>query len=835
VISSSGRPLDRETRRYMESRIGFDFSKVRIHTDSRAAASARSLNARAYTVGNSVVFNAGRYAPQTTEGRRLLAHELTHVVQQSSPAQRPHPVVRPAPRQVQRFWGIELPDAKNWLLGKLRDLKGYSLFCVVIGQDLITGQQVERNSTNLTEGVLKLFDGGPALFEKLKKAAGALESAYQWLLGELRRLNLTEGYFSGLLDKALASVDLAHLIESWKRVQNLLTEPLDKLIELASAIASKVLDFIFEAALMVFGETGRKVYSVFKKAGNVLGRIAADPLKFAANLFKAIQDGFKNFGANILKHLGEGVKAWIFEELAIKGVTIPTEFSFASILKLILQVLGLTYDQIRPRLVTKLTEPVVYFFETSAKVLTRIQKEGFSAVWEMIKEQANSIFEGLLGSIKSWIAKEIVERALLIVAKLASPVGEIIEAVQSIYEVINFIIEKASKLADLIETVVNALSDIVDGVLGPAAQKVEDSLAKTIPLILRFLAGLLHLTGIGKSIREIIDKIRAPIEKVIDTVLDLIVDKAKPLWEKGKEAFASKLDSVKDWWSKPTKFNYGDEEHELTVEGEGDNPEVFVHSDKARLAAFLADHKATKQQTEKALKLAKGLSWKDGKLESLKKKEEGYNNFVALRDLMDKLRSKNPMKSQVQDQNPVHSEYGSAVSSEAFLTPDLLTGSRPYEGPGPPAWEDLGYLLPPAEPHYVRGHLVSEKLGGRGDWTNMMPITNAANGEMERTVEAALKDATDDRKNRHYYHYKVEATYGSPRVPSLKNAVTQEDLNRRSDQAEKRLVRLSWRVKDAVFDSEENKFKITREKPVDQNGSPMPEKVMNGSINPRQR
>jgi hypothetical protein len=108
VISSSGRPLDRETRRYMESRIGFDFSKVRIHTDSRAAASAKSLNARAYTVGNNVVFGPGRFAPNTTEGRRLLAHELTHVVQQGARPGKVHTacslpaVVPPAPRQIQR-------------------------------------------------------------------------------------------------------------------------------------------------------------------------------------------------------------------------------------------------------------------------------------------------------------------------------------------------------------------------------------------------------------------------------------------------------------------------------------------------------------------------------------------------------------------------------------------------------------------------------------------------------------------------------------------------------------------------------------------------------------
>ncbi|HEX4004732.1 MAG TPA: DUF4157 domain-containing protein [Acidobacteriaceae bacterium] len=82
ALDSSSRPLDEATQRLMESRIGFDFSKVRIHTDAQAAESAKSVHALAYTVGNDIVFSAGRYAPASSEGQRLLAHELTHVVQQ---------------------------------------------------------------------------------------------------------------------------------------------------------------------------------------------------------------------------------------------------------------------------------------------------------------------------------------------------------------------------------------------------------------------------------------------------------------------------------------------------------------------------------------------------------------------------------------------------------------------------------------------------------------------------------------------------------------------------------------------------------------------------------
>ncbi|HEY0068912.1 MAG TPA: DUF4157 domain-containing protein [Chloroflexia bacterium] len=82
VLRSPGQPLDPATRGFMETRFGHDFSKVRVHDGSQAAASARAVQARAYTLGQHVVFGAGQYAPRTFEGRRLVAHELTHVLQQ---------------------------------------------------------------------------------------------------------------------------------------------------------------------------------------------------------------------------------------------------------------------------------------------------------------------------------------------------------------------------------------------------------------------------------------------------------------------------------------------------------------------------------------------------------------------------------------------------------------------------------------------------------------------------------------------------------------------------------------------------------------------------------
>ncbi|MFS0699912.1 DUF4157 domain-containing protein [Cellulomonas sp. 179-A 4D5 NHS] len=84
VVGSGGSPLDTHVRTDMESRLGHDFGDVRVHTDDAAHRSAASVQAHAYTVGSDVVFQRGQYDPGSTAGRTMLAHELTHVVQQRS-------------------------------------------------------------------------------------------------------------------------------------------------------------------------------------------------------------------------------------------------------------------------------------------------------------------------------------------------------------------------------------------------------------------------------------------------------------------------------------------------------------------------------------------------------------------------------------------------------------------------------------------------------------------------------------------------------------------------------------------------------------------------------
>jgi hypothetical protein len=82
VLQSPGQPLDPAIRAFMEPRFGHDFSQVRVHTDAKAATSAQAVKALAYTVGKDIIFGSGQYTATTREGRKLIAHELTHVIQQ---------------------------------------------------------------------------------------------------------------------------------------------------------------------------------------------------------------------------------------------------------------------------------------------------------------------------------------------------------------------------------------------------------------------------------------------------------------------------------------------------------------------------------------------------------------------------------------------------------------------------------------------------------------------------------------------------------------------------------------------------------------------------------
>lgn len=182
TLKGGGQPLPESARTFFEPRFGYDFSKVRVHNDGQAAETARAMNAQAYTVGRDVVFGAGKYAPETAEGKRLLAHELAHVVQQGEVS------------SLDTTLKVSSPDAAAVL------------------------QTVEPRPINSPTRQSMFAHLVPANNHLLMQPESSPESGKETSPGEelikkLQDLGLTEGTISGILEE-IKPGEIAHALEA---------------------------------------------------------------------------------------------------------------------------------------------------------------------------------------------------------------------------------------------------------------------------------------------------------------------------------------------------------------------------------------------------------------------------------------------------------------------------------------------------------------------------------------------------------------------------------------------------------------------------------------------
>ncbi|HEY1391562.1 MAG TPA: DUF4157 domain-containing protein, partial [Ktedonobacterales bacterium] len=198
IPGSEGQPLDAATRAYMEPRFGHDFGQVRVHTDEQAAEAAADYHARAYTVGSDIVFGAEQYAPGTGEGQRLLAHELTHVVQQGSDGaaaatvQREPEGATKAPPTVAKGLSEGVQGYMENTEGGAAALEDEDLASQVMGfqQSILTGWKIALDNFLVVLESKSDKESSPD-FQKamgkffLEKAVGKIGAVAKWALGEV--------------------------------------------------------------------------------------------------------------------------------------------------------------------------------------------------------------------------------------------------------------------------------------------------------------------------------------------------------------------------------------------------------------------------------------------------------------------------------------------------------------------------------------------------------------------------------------------------------------------------------------------------------------------------
>lgn len=598
MAKGGGSPLPGEIRAFMEPRFGLDFSHVRVHTENDAVQLSRQLNAQAFTHRSDIYFGDNKFKPGTYEGNRLIAHELTHVVQQGAALRPKLFQVTSAPHKIQRSPG---PIAN--LINKVaKNVPGFTLITVIIGKNPITGDAVPRTAKNLLGGFLGLIPGGTALFDKLNKA-GAIDEAFSWLQKQIKVMNITWSGIKALISEAWDRISIWYsLSKNLKIIKDIFAPTFGRIIRFASSLGKKVMEFIFKGALRLVGAPVKKIMAILNKGKAVISKIINNPVGFIKNLFNALVKGIRMFCGNIVKHLMSGIAGWLFGTLSKAGITLPEKFDLKGIFFLVAQILDVTWQSIRRRIVKALGpngEKIMSAIEKAVDFIQDLIKRGPIAIWDRIKKFLGNLKDMIMGAIIDWVKSTIVFKAIEKLISFFNPAGAIIQAVIAIYNVIMFFVNRYNQIIAFAESVFNSIAEIASGNITRAAKAVENAMARALPVMISFLARLIGLGGISAKIRKVIMKIRKPIDKAMNKVIGWVVKKGKKLFGKVMKLVKGGKERIVDWWRKRKKFKAAKEMHTLHFQGKGRSARLMLSTSPTLLKDYMKSIRK-RQENKKA-------------------------------------------------------------------------------------------------------------------------------------------------------------------------------------------------------------------------------------------
>lgn len=387
---------------------------------------------------------------------------------------------------------------------------------------------------------------------------------------------------------------------------------LDERIEALQAENKGLVDKAIGAIKAVVN-TIRELVSMLKnvlaRAVGVVGAIVQDPVGFLGNLIDGVKGGILKFKDNILDHLRKGLMSWLFGALAEGGVELPDTFDLKGIIKLLASLFGLTWTNIRNRLVRQIGEKAMAAAEKGVEIFQVIAgPDGLAGLWKMLMDKLGDIKEMILEQVKDFVVTRIITAGITWLIGLLNPAAAFIKACKLIYDVVMFFVNNASRIMKFVDTVFDSVADIVRGNISGVINKINDVLGQMVPIIIGFLASVIGLGGIGQKIREIIQKLQKPVTKALDFVIKTGLKLAGPIirglkglsskvkakvaagkaWVKGK-AEAGKA-KVRDWAAAiPGAFGFrgGGESHRVWIEKTGAR-RIMVASNPAEAGVLLS-------------------------------------------------------------------------------------------------------------------------------------------------------------------------------------------------------------------------------------------------------
>ena len=567
---------------------------------------------------------------------------------------------------------------------------------------------------------------------------------------------------------------------------------LKKILDSRKSWLEKALDAIVNAIMAIINLFGDLIKAL-KRAARYGSQIMKSPGKFFDTLSTGASQGFSNFKNNIGKHLLTTALEWVTGEMAETGIQIPAQFDFKGILSIILQILGITVENvtaiakkvIEPKYVALLEKGVDLGIKGGDKLLTVftiIKKEGIIGLWAFIKAEFNDLKEQLMEEAKSFIIAEIVEAAVKRLLSLLIPGLGFIMAIKTLIDFLRTLFANIGKIIQIIIGIIDTFGEAVAGNVSKVASLVEGVFVRLLGLAISFLASVLGLNGIGKKIRAIIQKkIKDPINAAITKMMQKLkgimtklgvfkfLDKVDEKVKKGKQWVDDKKEKVmekakegwekfKKWASLRRQFKTPNGETHSIYFSKTKDPNLMIASTPMTFTAFISSLKTTEENKDKkqpALIVAEKID--EQKKESVdnqkskktaEQKEEKEEEiatklkalFHQLAELAATLFDTSGVPKVVDKFGPrdSKSEFGTSANILYLNKKFSKNGSAPTSS-NTSVYELLNLRRNGGSSYYIKGHLLNQKMGGKGDWNNLTPLSRSGNAQHETNIESVGK------------------------------------------------------------------------------------------------
>lgn len=419
---------------------------------------------------------------------------------------------------------------KNAILRPLARLaqgtRGWDLLTAVLGQNPITGEEVPRTAERLIGGFMR-FIVQEEVWQNIQRAR-AIPRAWAWFQGALEGLRaLVRDIPSRFVAefRQLEIIDIVILPRAFLRIGRVFASFAGSFVSWAGNQVLGLLQIIFEVV-------APRAMPYLQRAAGALSTIFRNPGGFARNLVRAGVQGFRQFKDNFFSHLRRSLIEWLTGAMSGTGIYIPQAINLREIIKFVLSVLGLTWQNLRAKLVRAIGATAVSVLETTFDIVVTLVREGPAAAWERISESISNLREMVMGQIMTFVRERIVVAAIETLASSLIPGAGFIRAIISIYDTVMFFVQRAQQIAQTVAAYIDSLAAIASGNIGTAANRVETTMARTLTIIISFLASVLRLGRVTDAITRVVNQLRQPIDRALDRVADWIRERAQSLLQR---------------------------------------------------------------------------------------------------------------------------------------------------------------------------------------------------------------------------------------------------------------------------------------------------------------